>query len=351
MELNRRNVLKGAAGATAAGIGVAALTGGATAQSNAEFTANKIEDATADGIVTSLTVSVTGSFSFEGLDSAATNATVALAARDSSAESPEWETLTTTTVTPPAAQQADGVGFGTLEGDLLSLGQFTGDQFSADGDGTTNESDVELQLTVTVDYGTSSSVTDNTATNLAVVMNNTPAGATGSGEAGGELGTSYHIGTSPTNPDADVETEGVLDVRVIYGTDYYTYLVDLAEPWSDPAEDHANLGLGFDVDQSGSWDFQVNWSSADGFFSANDSRDDYDSYETVVGEPVDGTKDGTQFQFRIPADAIGDPYLFVANASYGGATHANVSTDPAHSWSSADSWTSSEYFLEVPVQE
>lgn len=344
--MNRRNVLIGAGSIGAATIGLAAFSGGAAAETDAQFTADKITGEADDGVVHTLTVSATGTFAFEGLDSAATGATVTLEARaDSDAE---FETIDETHVEPPATQAADDVSFDALSGDLLAADQFDSDDFSAgEGDDpeedTINESEVELRLVTTVEYG-DADVTDTPTTTLDVAMTNIGADAETDAEAGGEIGTSYHIGTSPDNPEADVDTEGVLDVRAVYGEEHYTYQVSLDEPWSDDEEEHANLGLGFDVDDSGEWDFQANWSSEEGFFG--------DDYESFVGEPVDGEKDGADLTFRIPADAIGgDEYLFVANASYGGPTHANVSTDPSEAWSEENDWRSSEYFLTVPVEE
>lgn len=349
--INRRNVLKGAAGVTAAGIGAAAFAGGAAAQTDANFTANKITGDTADGVVTSLLVRVTGSFAFEGLDSAATGATVTLAARDTT-EDAEFEDLASTTVTPPAAQQADDVDFGTLEGDLLSLEQFSGAQFSADEDGATNESDIELQLTTTVEYGTDNSVTDTPTTTLDVAMTNTPAAATATGDAGGEMGTSHHIGTSP---------DGVLDVRAIYGADAITFTVELGGGGWPASESAANFNLNFDVDDTAAAEeFQVGWHAsgesdlpAGGFVKVNDgsSRTAYHA-DDAGGVTVDELTEFTEYRVTVPRDMVPSSYLegsyrFAAYASDGGEGDVYViTTDDA-----APDWSNASNFLEVPIPD
>ena len=160
---------------------------------------------------------------------------------------------------------------------------------------------------------------------------------------------------SETNPTASVETEDVLKLSTTYGTDTHAFAIDLAEPWSDENEPNANVGLGFDMNENGVWDWQVHWSSSDGFRyqenTGSPGSPDIQPWEPLPAD-IFAWKSGTQIVFLIDAarfPAVGDTYSFVANASYGGATHANISTDPENSWSSADGWTSSQYFLQATV--
>jgi predicted ribosomally synthesized peptide with SipW-like signal peptide len=161
-------------------------------------------------------------------------------------------------------------------------------------------------------------------------------------------------GTSGNDPDFEVP-EGVMDIAVAYGTTQAVFGVDLAEPWSDETEPAANMALGFDMNENGIWDFQVAWSSADGF-RYMDTNDDPSSPAMNAWEPlpagIAAAKSGTAFTFAFDRNlfpASGDTYSFVANASYGGSTHVNVSSDPTKSWSADDGWTSSEYFLQTTV--
>ena len=161
--------------------------------------------------------------------------------------------------------------------------------------------------------------------------------------------------SSSSNPSASVETEDVLQLSTSHGSKYHVFAMDLEEPWSDEAEPHANGGLGFDMDENGVWDWQVHWSSADGFrYQENlgsPGSPDIQSWESLPADML-AVKNGTQIIFALPSNrfpAVGETYSFVANASYGGPTHANISTDPESAWSSNDGWTSSEYFLQTTV--
>ena len=162
--------------------------------------------------------------------------------------------------------------------------------------------------------------------------------------------------TGPTGNDPDFEVpEGAMDVAVAYGTSQVVFGVDLEEPWSDETEPNANMALGFDLNENGLWDWQVAWSAADGFRYRSTTDDPsnpaMNPWESLPAGVL-AWKDGTRFTFvfdRSTFPASGDTYSFVANASYGGSTHVNVSTDPTAAWSSDDGWTSSEYFRQTTV--
>ncbi len=186
MELNRRNVLKGAAGATAAGIGITTLTGGAAAQiQDYTFNGTTIEGASDDGSLSEIAVWVeNGTFGYEGLESAAAEATVELqVVYDETAE-----TIDSTTRTDISGQSQDGLAFDRLEGDVLAHSNLSAADFESDTDGeTVTTDDVTLRLVVTVTTTANDDVTGQADAALTVAMTNTESDAAGGGETDGEI--------------------------------------------------------------------------------------------------------------------------------------------------------------------
>lgn len=341
--MNRRKFVAGAGGIGAATIGGIAFFGGsATAEvSDYEFNGATIQGESDDGSVDDVRTTVSNIvFRYEGLEDPADEATVKLqVVYDGDAE-----TIDEATTSAIGGTSKTGAELGEeLGGSILEHSDLEAADFEADEDGDEVTNDVTLRLEVTVTTEASDSVSGSSDANLKVIMENIESDAAVGGEADGEvLADTEHIGTSPENPDANPDTEGVLSVYGQNAGDEFIVTVELEEPWSDEEEEHANLGLGFDVDSDGLWDFQVNWSAEDDFFSDGEIDD----------SDFDGEKDGETITFTVDAELFdGDSFDFVANASYGGPTHANVSTDPAESWSEEDDWRSSEYFVNVELSE
>lgn len=169
------------------------------------------------------------------------------------------------------------------------------------------------------------------------------------------------LGESPYNPEADVDTENVMRLYAAYTKQYYFYRVELKDPWADPAEDHANFGIGFDFEpETDFYQYQLNWSSEEGFFHHVDATDRQAGLPDGITGQREDTDEGAIFTFTIdrkeepfgfPDD--GETYKYVANAGYGGATHANISTDPSRSWGGYDNetfeWDRNQWFLETTV--
>lgn len=344
--MERRTFITGAAVA-ATGAGGAILLSGSTAAAeieDASFTGTSIHGESDDGSIDDVRAGAHSiGFRYEGLNDPADEATVELqVVYDGTAE-----TIDEASTTAIGGTSKTGAALGEeLEGSVLDHPSLDASDFEASADGETVRKDVRLRLKVTVTTEAGDDVTGDSDANLAVIMRNIASDANVGGEADGEIVVgAEHIGTSPENPDADVDTEGVLTVHGRNEGDRMVFIVDLEEPWSDEDEPHANVGLGFDVDGDGLWDFQVNWSSEEGIFSANPDHD--------LDEPdFSGEKDGEEIVFEIDADEFdGDSFDFVANSSYGGATHANVSAYPDRAWSPDDDWRSSEYFINVELTE
>ncbi|QLG63999.1 hypothetical protein HUG12_06170 [Halorarum salinum] len=350
--------MKVSGGIVAAGLGGVALFSGGAAAEIEDYTvsATDITGKSDDGTLERIDVWAKDvQYGYRGLESPATKSTVELQAKyepdgDVQASGYDWQTLggddATFSDETIGGQSQSGLKVGRLEADLLSHDGLDASLFEETEDGEKNVvDDVSLRLKVTIETKDNYGVTGDVKTDLSVAMQNIPEDAEPEGDAGGQIVSAELIGISPENAEADVETEGVLSVYGHHDGDERVFTVLLDEPWSDGDEPHANVGLGFDVDQSGRWDFQVNWSSADGIFTENDNRDDYSTSPDFTGE-----KDGEKLVFRIDEDEFdGDTFEFVANASYGGATHANVSSDPTKSWSPEDDFRSSEYFITVDV--
>lgn len=189
---------------------------------------------------------------------------------------------------------------------------------------------------------------------------------------------------SPQNPTAngpagsqpDFNTDQVLELCIDYEAsggelETVTYNIDLDEPWSDPSEPNANVAIGFcgTQDHDGASlpleqtaDYQIAWSSSDGFRyrtvqNENSQSATWGSWMSLSNVPgISASKSGTEITITSDVDTgfpydPGDVYGLVVNSSYGGATHANISSDPANSWSSALNWTSAEYFLPTKIPE
>lgn len=201
--------------------------------------------------------------------------------------------------------------------------------------------------------------------------------------------------SSPDNPTADgpagsqpnFSTNQVFELCIDYSAsggelDEVVYNIELAEPWSDPGQQHANVGIGFcgTMDGDGASlpldpiaDYQITWSSGDGFRYSPVVEDSNPTVPyTGTGTPVwqystsegwqslpsgiTASKSGTSITITgtvddgFPYDP-GDIHGIVGNASYGGATHANISADPANAWSSDNQWTSTEYFLPTKIPD
>lgn len=346
--MNRRKFIIGTGSIGAATIGGAAfMSSGAVAEVNdSTFTGTTISGESDDGSIDDVRTSAYNiGFRYEGLNDPADKATVELQVEYNGTR----KKIDSASTSKIGGTSKTGAALGEdLEGSVLEHPDLSASDFESDEDGETARKDVTLVLEVTVTTEGGDNVVGDSTANLAVVMQNTQSDANVGGEADGEVvANNEHIGTSPTNPEADVETEGVLTVYGRNEGDQIVFTVDLEEPWSDEDEDHANLGLGFDVNKDGLWDFQVNWSAEAGFFSENERRDDYDHVPEFEGE-----KDGETLVFEIDADEFDDDsFDFVANTSYGGATHANVSSEPDKAWSSDDGHRSSEYFINVELTE
>ncbi|WP_440769132.1 hypothetical protein [Natronorubrum sp. DTA28] len=346
----------GSIGAAAIG-GAVLMSGSAVAEvGDHTFSAETIEGTSDDGSIDKIKVWADNvEFSYEGLNDPAVEATVELQAvdPDGNAEAIGGDDGRHTTASIGGQSQNNVSLDETLEGDVLDHSGISADHFEEDGNGESNTTeDVDLRLEVTVTTNADDNVVGDTDADLEVIMNNLHQDAdVGSDtDASGEIVSSEHIGTSPNNESGngdDADQEGVLSVYGRHDEDERVFTVELEEPWSDEKEDDANLGLGFDVNQGGTWDFQVNWSSEEGFFSENEERDDFDEVPEF-----DGTKDGETLVFYVDDDEFdGDTFDFVANSSYGGHTHANVSADGENAWSPGEDFTSSEFFITVDVSE
>ncbi|MDQ2053890.1 SipW-dependent-type signal peptide-containing protein [Halobellus sp. H-GB7] len=261
---------------------------------------------------------------------------------------------------------ADKEVFGDLfDGHFSSwqlLGEFTGSVEPA-GDG-------ELDHCLTVDWELPTSVGNEVQTdklNFAIALYAEQA-RHNSGYVSQDICYS-----SPENPTANLSTEQVFELCIDYESsggelEKVTYNVELEEPWSDPTEPNANMALGFCGTQDGDGnslpldpigDYQIGWSSSDGFhYKVVTNQGNNPSWSNWQELPsgISGEKNGTSITIsstvgaNFPYDP-GDIYGIVGNASYGGSTHANISSDPANSWSSAKNWTSTEYFLPTKIPD
>ena len=162
------------------------------------------------------------------------------------------------------------------------------------------------------------------------------------------------------NPDgiATPIQEGVMRMDVAYGDDEVVYRVQLdddesGEKLSDPNFAATNVAMGFDVDADGTADFQVSWNPSAGYpddpfgYAEVDSAPSWGGWESVDGG-FRAAKVGEYVVVVVPRSAFDGPggYTFGAFASAGGeAPHAAISAQTGSFWSSAQNWTSSQYFL------
>ncbi|RKD95814.1 hypothetical protein [Halopiger aswanensis] len=162
------------------------MTGNAAAQvENYQFNGTTIEGASDDGSLSEIRVWVeNGTFGYEGLENAATTATVELQA----VYNGSTHTIASTTREDISGQSQHDLAFERLEGDVLAHPDLSASKFESGTDGeTVTTDDVDLQLTVTVTTTTDATVSGSVASNLTVVMTNTESTASGGGSTGGSV--------------------------------------------------------------------------------------------------------------------------------------------------------------------
>lgn len=348
--------------ATVAGL---ALTGSAAAEiSYAEFTGTSISETTDDGTLEDVRAGAENiGFEYDGLDDPATEATVKLQVVVGDSVK-TIDSASRNDIAGTSDQYALGED---LSGSVLEHDNLDASDFEATTDGAKTTKNVTLRLEVTVTTQGGNSVTAESNANLAVVMNNRENHSDVGGNATGEIVADFEtIGVSPANHSdsgAGDAAEGAMTLLAAYGPDEYRFKVELDDPWANPEKDKANFGIGFDTDLStDTYQYQLNWSSSDGFFSHYDATTKYGSLPAGVTADRTETDDGAVFTFTIDREDFnyaglpqdGEDYGIVANASYGGSTHVNISDDGENAWGGEDEngdfqWDRSDHFLTTTV--
>ncbi|APW97421.1 hypothetical protein CHINAEXTREME_06385 [Halobiforma lacisalsi AJ5] len=194
--MDRRNFLIGAGSIGAATIGGAAvLSQGAVAEVGSHtLNASEINGESDDGTLDAIEIEATNvTFSYEGLENPATEATVELQIEYDGVT----EAIDSATRSDVSGQSQSDIELGeTLEGDVLDHSELEAADFEATDDGSQTEKDVTVKLEVIVTTSADNEVTGSTEDTLEVVMNNIDSEADSGGDVDGEVVTYEKIASN-----------------------------------------------------------------------------------------------------------------------------------------------------------
>lgn len=366
--LTRRTVLTTAGGLALAGTGLAMFSNRASAQVQTNFVANNPETlVNDDGSVRKVLLDVNGEFAWNGFDSSATSATVNVYATvDGTREKLATATYGVGGLHGSGSYNADGT---EAQFNGIDLTEYFGDAaFENDQDGNdTAITPVTITAEVLVTTVSGATHSNSASGTMDVDVDNEEATADVSGESSA-IASSYHQKYSApyvneTGIGQPIE-DGLLHLYVFYGRETVAYEFVFDEPedsdysLADPGFASTNLAMGFDSDGDGVADFQLAWDPDAGFpdapfgYSGVTSEPRWEKDTAAGWQPLptgfDAEKDGARIVFEVPRVALGsdDDYLFGALAGAGGEQpYAAIGNEPGKFWSSANNFTSSEYFL------
>lgn len=312
--MERRSILKGAAGITAAGIGIAAFSGGAAAEiEDYDFSADELEGTSDDGTLDELAVWVDdGTFGYEGLQDPATEATIELQA----VYDDETTTLDSTTRTDISGQSQHGLSFDRLEGDVLDHDDLSAEDFASDSDGeTVTTDDVELQLAVTITTSGDSEVTGTASDTLTVIMNNLESTTGGDGTAGGEVISFETIAESD---------DGWVTLLAHFGETVTTFRIeldsDVYEDWPDNGDEYfQEVIVDTDADAEPTDEYRIGYHGpgglddtdiTEGYIKIN-SGNSYESYHEseIAGYTATESEDQHAYEFELEHEGGDIPAL------------------------------------------
>jgi len=374
IELDRRKVLGTVGGLALAGSGLAAFTGSAAATVETDFTANNAGTVTsADGSVRKVMVDTSGTFSWNGLDSAADSAVVTLETKKPGVGAAHYSEVASETYDINGLSGESEFTLPTA--DLTD--HFGDDHFESATDGKLAKTWVSLRLSVTIISHDGSTNGASKADNVRVQADNIASEADIDGESEADASTYDQLYQDDYyyEPDDSLQVDGSLKLLVYYenGDGNVVFQVVMDEP--DDASDHlytesgttANVGMGFDTDADGIADFQIRWHpekfqnevgsdwAYSGVTSTSNWEKDTSAGWSNVPSDITVSKSGDTFTFVVPRsrlDAGGAAYKTGAQMAAGGeAPNAAVGSEDESFWSSENNWTSSEYYLmeELPT--
>lgn len=151
--------------------------------------------------------------------------------------------------------------------------------------------------------------------------------------------------------------DGVARVDVSYGDEKVVYGITFDEPdgsqysLADPNFANANFSMPFDLDNDGTYDYQVAWNAQGGddfLYSAVESGPNWEKDTSTgwssVPASITASKSGTQALIAVPRSDLetgGNDYVFGLSASAGG-EQPYVGIPVGGPYSSSDNFTSSE---------
>lgn len=257
IELDRRKVLGTVGGLALAGSGLAAFTGSAAAQVSTSFTANDAGTVTtADGSIQQVLVDTSGTFSWSGLDSAATTGMVTLEAKKKGSHPNNYAQVT-----------SKSHGINGLSGerdftlDQVDLTEtFGDDHFESDADGEKKTTGIDLRISVTITTTGGSAHDANAADTMYVGADNEAADANINGQSDASASSYDQKYTSG---------DGQISVEVDYTGPNGNPRLNVVTPDAFPkpsgyTETHVELFLDA-PSADGTWDIQVRRDSEEGF--------------------------------------------------------------------------------------
>lgn len=354
--LSRRNVLKATGGVVGAsvvgGAGLAAFTGSGVAVSAFSVKGDDSTFELNDGQVSAVVLDANGTITWDGLDHDATGATVTLDAKNNDGE---WKQAAETELDLATKQRKDGSApFSFAPVDLTTLSGLGDDYFSQDADGGTKDRTVDLRITVVVDTkGEDYTVESSKTASMNVSVLNEPKSAGGDATA-----STYDAYAGEIFDKNDDPTGEETYLYIKYGDDRIIMQMDLRnyEPnISDGAPLNAGIGVDANEDNVGEWQF--GWlPEIDGptFAVKDGDTSGWSEWQDAANKAVvtdTGYENGiVTFELDRATLGIGDGETFRTGylATAGGEEeYVAVSAEPGKFWSTANNWTSSEYWLQA----
>ncbi|MFC4551691.1 MULTISPECIES: hypothetical protein [Halorussus] len=340
-ELDRRKVLGTVGGLAIAGSGLAALSGSATATVKTGLnTSNTNLLTNDDGSVRKVLLDASGDYAWDGLDSPATSATVAVKAK---VPGDTYQKEVTS-----EQRNANGThGKGSFSFEDLDLTETFSDEVFEDGtdDDEKKVTTVQLWVEVTIAYGNGKSVGDTAANDMSVRVKNQPSSAAVEAESDANV-SSYD--------QKFLSHDGENELLITHGANAYTFFLDVSD-WKDPSAsgfnddvDNWNLAINLDDDGNDYADFQVS-RKPDGSVQVTPATDNgWNTGSAPSSIDASATDDGT-LTVEIAASEFGDTYSVMGQATAGGeypATH--VSNTEGKGFNADGGFDASdEYYLTV----
>jgi len=340
--INRRNVLKASGVAVVGGIGLTALTGGASAQVDG-YIANGDYVETENGVVKSVIVTTGGTIEWDGFDNAPDTATLTLEGRAGQNKSEKSYTKLTEKTLNGLFSSKGERDFTLDSVDLVdAFGEGT---FDSNTDGGEKNTPVDLRISVTVG---SSDVTATGSDDMTVTTKNIESSA----GIGGESNTnarSYDVAYYSHTED--------VALYIDYGQDEVKFYVDASSWWGYPDatgwnHDQANINLGIDKDINGYGDFQLGYHVSDEAQYKPPNESGWGSKQSPPeGYSVEADEETGMFTLTVPRSELGTKYKFVVQGSAGGEYSSfEISTTEDKGWNADGGYDrGSKYYLEEDI--